>query len=76
MNLSAYPTLSTDYQGVARNYPTLHPTLEPTLYPTLESKKNHEFYEFLAGGRFVLLASKVCGLGLKNLWFMCRKYAL
>ena len=35
MKLSAYPTLNTDYQRVARNYPTLHPTLEPTLYPTL-----------------------------------------
>ena len=35
MNLSAYPTLTTDYQLVTRNYPTLHPTLEPTLYPTL-----------------------------------------
>ena len=35
MNLSAYPTLNADYQGIARNYPTLHPTLEPTLYPTL-----------------------------------------
>ena len=35
MNLSAYPTLTTDYQQVTKNYPTLHPTLEPTLYPTL-----------------------------------------
>ena len=35
MNLSAYPTLTTDYQLVTRNYPTLHPTLDPTLDPTL-----------------------------------------
>ena len=35
MNLSAYHTLTTDYQAVAENYPTLHPTLDPTLYPTL-----------------------------------------
>ena len=35
MKLSAYPAPNTDYQRVARNYPTLHPTLEPTLYPTL-----------------------------------------
>ena len=35
MILSAYPTLTTDYQAVAENHPTLHPTLEPTLYPTL-----------------------------------------
>ena len=38
MKLSAYPTLATDYQRVAQNYPTLHPTLEPTLYPTLKCK--------------------------------------
>ena len=31
MNLSAYPTLNTDYQRVVRNYPTLNPTLNPTL---------------------------------------------
>ena len=35
MYLSAYPTLTTDFQIVVENYPTLHPTLEPTLYPTL-----------------------------------------
>ena len=77
MNLSAYPTLTTEYQWVTRNYPTLNPTLnptlEPTLHPTLEGKKNHEF---LAGNRYVLLASKLCGLGLINLWLMCRKYAV
>ena len=31
MKLSAYPAPNTDYQRVARNYPTLHPTLYPTL---------------------------------------------
>ena len=31
MKLSAYPTLTTDYQLITRNYPTLDPTLNPTL---------------------------------------------
>ena len=35
MNLSAYPTLTTEYQVLTENYPTLEPTLHPTLYPTL-----------------------------------------
>ena len=35
MKLSAYPTLTTDYQVLTRNYPTLEPTLYPTLEPTL-----------------------------------------
>ena len=28
--LSAYPTLTADYQGLRRNYPTPEPTPEPT----------------------------------------------
>ena len=47
MNLSAYPTLTTDFQTVVENYPTLE--------PTLEGKKNHEFNEFSA------VASGYCG---------------
>ena len=35
MNLSAYPTLTAEYQALTRNYPTLYPTLHPTLEPTL-----------------------------------------
>ena len=38
MNLSAYPTLATDYQLVTRIYPALKPTLEPTLEPTLRNE--------------------------------------
>ena len=45
MNLSAYPTLITEYQIVRRNYPTLHPTLEPTLYPTLKPTLEGETWE-------------------------------
>ena len=49
MILSVYPTLTTDYQTVAKNYPTLHPTLEPTLYPTLEGKRTTDFFAEQSG---------------------------
>ena len=49
MKLSAYPTLTADFQTVVKNYPTLHPTLEPTLYPTLEGKRTTNFFAEQSG---------------------------
>ena len=76
MKLSAYPTLTTDYQRVTENYPTLEPTLEPTLYPTLNKGKFCPIGSIGQNFDYSLFLIKVYGLGIENLWFRSSKHGI